>query len=163
MIAGHQDPDHWLENVTIEDVKLFLSTDPAASYDTSVHALQFRWARNLKVKGVEVFWEKPGLDKWQSALYFEDIDGLELNGFSGRQAWPEQDTPAVVFKSVANARVLNSQAAEGTQVFLGVAGGSTRNIGLLANDFQRAKVPYKFSDGAQSSELKALSNLLPPT
>ena len=163
MIAGHHDPDHWLENVTFEDIKLFLSTDPAASYDTSVHALQFRWARNLKVKGVEVFWEKPGLDKWQSALYFEDIDGLELNGFSGRQAWPEQDTPAVVFKSVANARVLNSQAAEGTQVFLGVAGGSTRNIGLLANDFQRAKVPYKFSDGAQSSELKALSNLLPPT
>jgi hypothetical protein len=163
MIAGHQDPDHWLEDVSFENIKLFLSTDPAAPYDTSVHALQFRYARNLKVKGVEVFWGKPALDRWQSALHFEDIDGLELNGFAGRQASPDQDTPAVVFNKVTNARVFNSRAAEGTQVFLGVSGEGSQNIGLLSNDFRKAKVSYKLSDGARSSELQAISNLLPPT
>lgn len=160
-IEGHQEPDHWLENVTFENIRLFLSTDPAAPYDTSEYALKFRYARNLKVKGVEVFWDKPALDKWKSALYFEDIDGLELSDFRGRQAWPNQDAPAVVFNNVKNARVLNSQAAEGTQVFLGVQGEGSQNIGMLSNDFRNAKVPYNFTGGAQNSAVQAANNLLP--
>jgi hypothetical protein len=162
-IAGHRDPNHWLEGVTFEDIKLFLSTDPAAAYDTSVHALKFRWARNLKVKGVEVFWEKPALDKWQSALYFADIDGLELNDFTGRQAWRDSDIPAVVFNKVANARVINSKAAEGTKAFLSITGEACQDICLQSNDFRKAQVPYKLSDGARSAELQAMSNLLPST
>jgi hypothetical protein len=122
-IAGHA--KSWLEGVSFEGIKLFLSTDPAAPYDTSVHALQFRWARNLKVKDVEVVWDKPSLDQWQSALYFEDIDGLELNDFAGRQAWPHKDTPAVVLNRVKNARVINSRAVEGTNTFLAILGADS--------------------------------------
>lgn len=162
LIAGHQDPAHYLENVTFENIKMFLSTDPTAPYDESVHALTFQNARNLTVKGVEVFWEKPALDRWKSAISFENIDGLELNGFAGRQAWPDQDTPAVALDNVTNAFVLNSRATEGTNVFLGVTGEGTKSIGLLSNDFRAAKVPYKLSGVAQSSELQAISNLLPP-
>ncbi len=158
-IAGH--PQSWLEGVSFESIKLFLSTDPAAPYDTSVHALQFRWAKNLKVKDVEVIWDKPSLDRWQSALYFEDIDGLELNDFAGRQAWPDRDVPAVVLNRVKNARVLNSQAAEATTVFVGIRGEESRNICLLGNDLRKAKVPYRFDDGARSDELRAMSNFLP--
>lgn len=160
-IAGHPGAEHWLENVSFEDIKLFLSTDPQAPYDTSVDALRFRYARNLKIKGVEVFWEKPALDLWQSALSFEDIDGLELNDFRGSQAWPDRDIPAVAFNRVTNARVLNSQAAKDTNVFLGVRGETSRNICLLSNDFRSAKVPYNFNDGATSAELQAVSNILP--
>ena len=54
IINGH--PDSWLERVSLENVKLFLATDPSAAYDRSVNAMQFRWARNLTVKDVEVVW-----------------------------------------------------------------------------------------------------------
>jgi hypothetical protein len=158
-IAGH--PQSWLEGVSFESIKLFLSTDPTAPYDTSIHALQFRWARNLKVKDVEVTWDKPSLDRWQSALYFEDIDGLELNDFAGRQAWPDRDVPAVILNRVKNARVLNSQAAEATTVFLQLGGKESSNICLLGNDLRKAKVPYRLDDGARSDELRAMSNFLP--
>jgi hypothetical protein len=157
-IAGHA--KSWLDGVSFEGVKLFLSTDPAAPYDTSIHALQFRWARNLKVKDVEVIWDKPSLDQWQSALYFEDIDGLELNDFAGRQAWPHKDTPAVVLNKVKNARVINSRAMEGTNTFLAIKGAASQNTCLLGNDFRQAKSPYQFQDGASSHELTALSNFL---
>jgi hypothetical protein len=155
-IAGHA--KSWLDGVSFEGVKLFLSTDPAAPYDTSIHALQFRWARNLKVKDVEVIWDKPSLDQWQSALYFEDIDGLELNDFAGRQPWPHKDTPAVVLNKVKNARVINSRAMEGTNTFLAIMGAASQNICLLGNDFRQAKSPYRFQDGASSHEFTALSN-----
>jgi hypothetical protein len=159
MIAGH--PESWLDGVSFENIKLYLSTDPAAPYDTAIHALQFRWARNLRVKDVEVTWDRPALDRWQSALYFEDIDGLEVSDFTGRQAWPDKDIPTVVLNRVADARILNSKAAEGTTVFLGVTGPDTRDIYLLGNDFRKAKVAYHFDGGARSDELTALSNFPP--
>ncbi len=158
-IAGH--PESWLENVSFESIRLFISTDPKMAYDTSDHALKFHYARNLKVKDVEVVWEKPSLPAWQSAMHFEDVDGLEVNDFRGRQAWPEKDYPAVALKDVQNVRLLNSQAVEETNVFLGVEGEGSKNIMALGNDLQQAKTPFKFSGGAKKDELKALSNFLP--
>ncbi len=158
-IAGHA--KSWLEGVSFENIRVFLSTDPKMAYDVSVHALKFQYARNLKVKDVEVVWEKPSLPAWQSAMHFEDVDGLEVNDFRGRQAWPEKDYPAVALKNVQNVRLLNSQAVEETNVFLGVEGEGSKNIMALGNDLQQAKTPFKFSGGAKKDELKALSNFLP--
>ena len=44
---------------------------------------QVRWARNLKLKDVEVIWDKPASAKWQSALRVDDAQDVELDGFSG--------------------------------------------------------------------------------
>ncbi len=158
-ISGHSTRP--LEGVTFEGIRLFISTDPNSPYDTAVHALKFQHAKNLKVKDVEVVWEKPALDKWQSALYFENVDGLELADFTGRQAWLERDVPAVVLDKVTGARLVNCLAAEGTTTFLEVSGKESRNIALLGNDLRQAKVAHRFENGADSKELKALSNLLP--
>jgi Glycosyl hydrolases family 28/Pectate lyase superfamily protein len=158
-IAGH--PRSWLEGISFENIRLFISSDPKMAYDTTVHAMEFRYARNLNLNNLEVVWGEPSLPAWQSALHFEDIDGLEVSDFRGRQAWPEKDDPAVGFKNVRNARLLNSQAAEETSVFLGVEGEGSKNIMALGNDLQQAKVPFRFSGSAQESELKALSNFLP--
>src|SRR5205823_2154722 len=84
----------------VENVILFLATDPSAAYDRSVNAMQFRWARNLTVKDVEVVWEKPASSKWQSALSFEDVQGLTLDNFSGAPARLQTDIPAVVLDRV---------------------------------------------------------------
>jgi hypothetical protein len=158
-ISGHRTRP--LEGVTFEGIRLFLSTDPKSPYDTSVHALKFQYAKNLKVKDVQVVWENPALDKWQSALYFEDVDGLELADFTGRQASLERDVPAVVLDKVTGARLVNCQAAEGTSTFLEVSGTQSRSTALLGNDLRKAKVPFRFEKGAANKELKALSNLLP--
>jgi hypothetical protein len=159
LISGHRTRP--LEGVTFEGIRLFLSTDPNSPYDTAVHALKFQHARNLKVKDVEVVWETPELNDWQSAIYFEDIEGLELADFKGRQAWPGRDVPAVVLDKVTGARIVNCQAAEGTTTFLQVRGPESRGIALLGNDLRNAKVAHRFEKGAESKELKALGNLLP--
>jgi hypothetical protein len=159
LIEGH--PTRPLEGVTFEGIRLFISTDPASPYDTSVHALQFHWARNLKLKDVEVIWEKPSLEQWQSALRFENIDGLEVDDFTGRQAWPDREAPAMVLDKVIDARITNCKAPEGTTVFLEVSDKESRSIALMGNDLHKARVPYHFANGASSKELRTLGNLLP--
>src|SRR5437867_7793010 len=92
-INGH--PNSWLENVSLENVKLWLSHDPESPIEKAVDAIKVRWAKNLKLKDVEVSWDKPESGKWESALNVEDVNGLEIQGFSGRQAKLGADMPAV--------------------------------------------------------------------
>src|SRR5208337_3874685 len=108
LITGH--PSSWLDDISLENIKLFLSTDPSAPYDRSRNAMQFRYARNLKVKDVEVNWNQPELHQWQSALYFQDVGGLKLEGFAGAPAKTHSDAPAVVFDQVEGATIVNSEA-----------------------------------------------------
>ena len=89
---GH--PDSWLEDITIENFKLHISQDPRASYDKADHCLKFQQVKNLKLKGIEIFWDTPESPAWESALYLEDIKGLELDGFRGRQAKAVAAVPA---------------------------------------------------------------------
>ena len=159
LINGH--PESWLEGISLENIKLFLSADPASPMEKAVHAMKFQYARNLKLKDVEVIWDKPESDKWKSALYLEDIKGLELEGFSGRQAKPGTEMPAVVLNQVEDVWVRNSKAAEGASIFLQILGDKSRGIYLLGNDLHRSKVPYRLESGVNSGELKTLSNILP--
>jgi len=135
---GH--PDNRLDGVTLDNVKLIVSHDPAAAYDKAVHALSFRWARNLKLKDVEVVWDKPFFGAWESALHLQDIEGLDLDGFKGGPApGGEARFPAVVLDAVENALVRNCRAVPGTGTFLLVKGERSRDIGLMGNDFRRAE------------------------
>ena len=156
-VYGHT--ENWLGDISFDNVKLILTTDPNMPYDLADHALKFRWAKNLRLTNVEVVWDKPALEKWQSALVFEDVSGLVLDGFTGRQAWPERDTPAVVFKNVTDAVVRNSRALEGTKTFLKVSGKGGREIILTGNDFRRAKSAYKTDEDVPSEAVKAVNNL----
>jgi len=156
IINGH--PDSWLERVSLENVKLFLATDPSAAYDRSVNAMQFRWARNLTVKDVEVVWEKPASSKWQSALSFEDVQGLTLDNFSGAPARLQTDIPAVVLDQVEGARVVNSKVQPGTQVFVKVTGAKSDRIQLFNNDLGGAQAPYQLGPGLKADTVKAANN-----
>jgi hypothetical protein len=84
VINGH--PYNPLEGVTFENVKLFMAHDARAPYDKAEFALKFMLDKNLKLRNVEVQWQAPAYDQWRSALFFEDIQGLEVDHFSGRQA-----------------------------------------------------------------------------
>ena len=154
LILGH--PDSWLEDINLENVKLYQSTDPAAGYDRSVHAMYFRYAKNLKVKDVQVQWEKPESPKWQSALYFQDVNGLKVEGFSGAPAKPE--FPNVVLDRVEGATIVNSQAMPGTRLFLRVAGANSHGINLYGNELHAAGAAFKVDDGVASDAVKAANN-----
>ena len=155
----HGHPESWLEGITLDNVKLFLSTDPTAPYDKAENALDFRRARNVVLKNVEVFWETPPLETWKSALYFEDISGLETDGFVGRQAWAQSEAPAVALKQVAGAVLRNCRALDGTDVFLKVLGSTSRGIHLERNHFDKAKVPCQLGPGVAPG---AVSGFEPP-
>ena len=84
LIHGH--PQSWLDGVSLENIKLFVANDQESPLQKTVNAMQVRWARHLKLKDVEVIWDKPSSDKWRSALRLEDAQDVELDGFRGRQA-----------------------------------------------------------------------------
>jgi glycosyl hydrolase family 28/pectate lyase-like protein len=159
IINGH--PDSWLDGISLENIKLFLSTDLAAPYDVAVHAIKCRWAQSLKIKDLEVAWGKPALDKWGSALYFEDVNGLQLDGFIGRQAWSDRDAPTVVLNNVADATIRNSRALDDTKIFLKVLGKGSRGICLEGNDFRKAQVPYQLDNDITSEAVVSFDNLQP--
>ena len=137
LILGH--PQSSLDDISLENIKLFLSTDPAAAYDRSRNAMQFRYARNIKVKDVEVNWDKPELPQWQSALYFQDVAGLKLEGFAGGPAPAHPEASAVVFDQVEDATIADSEARPGTQVFLKLTGTRSAEIHLRDNQLHGAR------------------------
>jgi hypothetical protein len=152
LILGH--PDSPLENVSLENIKLFLSSDLTPGYDKSVHAMYFHYAKNLTVKDLQVNWEKPESAKWQSPLYFEDVKGLRLDGFTGVPAKP--DLPAIVLDKVEGATITNSRALPGTPVFLKVTNNS-RDIYLVGNELHAAGTPFQLS-GANEGAVTASNN-----
>ncbi len=152
---GH--PENWLEGVTLDNVKLFVAHDPGAVYDKAVHALSFRWARNLRLKDVEIVWEKPAYAQWRSALALEDIQDLDLDGFKGGPgAADPAAAPAVVLDNVEKALVRNCRSVPGTGIFLLVRGERSRDIGLAGNDFREAKVPFELGPGAAKTAVRNL-------
>jgi hypothetical protein len=156
LITGH--PDSWLDGISIENVKLFLSNDPTSPLQKAVYAMKIRWARNLKLKDIEVVWDKPESKKWESALYLEDVSGLNVEGFLGRQAELGANIPAVILKQVEDAVIRNSTALPGTSVFAKMAGERSRAICLIGNDFRQAKLAYEIDSTVRKAEIKALDN-----
>ena len=149
---GH--PDSWLDDVSFENVRLTVAHDPAAAYDKAVHGLVFKQARNLRLRDVEVAWEGPASEKWRSAVAFDEVQGLVLDGVVAVQAPGADSSPAVLLNQVDSAVIRDCRAADGTGTFLTVAGEGTKDILLERNDFRKARLPYSFAEGAKPQVLK---------
>jgi hypothetical protein len=157
-IFGHA--ESWLDGLTFEKVRLSLTTDPAAPYDVATNALHFRHARNVRLRDVRVTWEKPALTNWQSALFCEEVSGLELTGFVGRQAESGRDTAAIRFRNVTNATITRATAPAGTEVFLH-AGAGSQAILLQESDLRQARVPWRIESGLSNEVITTRSNRPP--
>jgi len=157
-MQGH--PDSYIDGLTLEDVKLFVSSDPSAPFDDTVDAMSFSYAKNLKLRNFEIHWETPELKTWRSALAFENVEDLKIEGFEGRQAQPGSETPTVTFKDVKNAVVRDSTPAEGTGTFLEVAGDSSQIV-LIGNDFRKTAIPFRLANGAGKDAVRAINNIDP--
>ena len=157
LINGH--PDSWIDGVTLENITLYLSNDPEAQTQKVRNALEFRWARNLKLRNVEVFWDKPESERWESAFSFKDVSGLTLDDVSARQAKPGASTAAVVFEQVEDAIVRSSKAQKGTSLFLEVKGAKSKDIHLLGNDWRKAATGFKLGPEVAAEAVEAAGNL----
>ena len=151
---GH--PECWLEDITLEHVKLFVSTDPTAPYDTSEHALDFRRVTDLKLKDVEIAWQEPPFAGWKSALNCEDVHGLQLDGFVAKPVRGQQGGPAIALRDVSGATIRHARAVEGTDLFIDIAGRDTRDIRLQNNDLGRAKVAGHLSSDVPEGAVQGL-------
>jgi hypothetical protein len=156
LITGH--PKSWLDDISLENVKLFISTDPRSPYDKSIHAMYFQYAKNIKVKDVEVNWEKPAWEKWRSALAFEDVSGLKVENFMGAPAKPQTGDPAVLLEKVEDATICNSRARPGTQVFLKVKGPTSEKIYLVGNELHDAAKPFDVAADVKEGTVHAANN-----
>jgi len=139
-IEGH--PDSPLENITIDGLTLHMACDLSAPYEKAEHALSIREARNLELRNVEVVWDKPESPRWKSALAVENVLGLRLENFSGRQALAHHDAPAILLKHVQSALLRGCRALPGTTEFLHVAGDRSRDIVLHANDLRAVEQAF---------------------
>ncbi|MDI6845149.1 MAG: glycosyl hydrolase family 28-related protein [Candidatus Saccharicenans sp.] len=143
-ITGH--PESWLEDITIENLRLTISHNPEAPYDKAVNAIEIKYARNFNLRNVEVTWEKPEYEKWQNAVYVEKAKNLEVDGLQARQAKPEDLTAAaLVLNQVGRAVVKNCQAGAGTGIFLKVMGPDTADIYPVNNELSLARKPLELS------------------
>ena len=157
IINGH--PESWLENVSLENVKLRLSHDPESPLEKATDAIRVRWATNIKLKGVDVSWDHPESAKWESALRVEDVTGLEVENFSGRQGMAAGEGPSVVFNRVADATIRYSKAVPDTSVFLRVGGDNSRDIYLLDNDFLNARSAYRLEPGVATDRVRVVNSI----
>ena len=122
-INGH--PDSWLDGIRLEDIRLFLSHDPQALYESTRDAMTLRYARNFTMKGIDVRWEKPETTTWQTGLRVENVAGLDLDHVDIAPA-PRSTAPAVILKDADNVTLRQSRAAT-----VHLSGTRTRNIRVL--------------------------------
>ncbi len=154
-ITGH--PESWLEDITIENLRLAISHNPEAPYDKAVNAIEIKCARNFTLRNVEVTWEKPEYEKWQNAVYVEKAQNLEVDRLRARQAKPEDLTAAaLVLNQVGRAVVRNCQAGAGTGIFLKVMGPDTADIYLVNNELSLARKPLLLSPEVSVQKVRKL-------
>jgi hypothetical protein len=157
LINGH--PMSWLDGITLENIKLILSHDPEAPIQKVEHAMKFRWARNLKIRGLEIVWDRPESENWKSALYFEDVKGLEVSEFAGRQGLVGTEQPAIVLNQVEDAHFWRNRALPDTAIFFDIRGERSTGLYLFDNDLLEARTPFRIDQEVGAGNVKTRGNL----
>lgn len=159
---GH--PDSPLDGITMDNVKLFLAHDPSAPYDKAVNALTFKWARDLKLRNVEIIWDKPEFQAWRSALLVDDVEGLEIDGLRAGPApvAEAKDAPVILLHDVRDAWIRNSRAMEGTGVFFGIEGPRTEGVVIASTDSRKAKMIVRESPDVRPDSVRIIHDTRNP-
>ncbi len=151
--SGH--PESWLEQITVDNLRLHISHDPQAPYEKAKHAMHIRLARDIKLRNVEIHWEKPEFAGWESALYLENVRGVELENVAARQARAgDKAKPALVFDQSEDIVIRHCRALPGTGTFLFFVGERTKGVALSGNDFSQAQTPYLLGKGVRKDRVR---------
>ncbi len=125
-INGH--PDSWLEDIHLDNVRLFVSHDPAGPYENTRTAIALREARNFSMKDCQIRWEQPLSATWRSGLTAEDVEDLRLDTVDVEAA-PASSSPVI---ELTNAKKVTLGSVRAKTIHL--AGKGTREVRLLQTD-----------------------------
>jgi hypothetical protein len=125
-INGH--PDSWLENIHLDNVRLFVSHDPAAPYESTRTAIALRQARNFSMKDVDIRWDQPLSATWRSGLTAEDVEDLRFDSVNVEAA-PASAAPVI---ELMDARKVTLRSSRAETIYL--AGKGTREVRLFETD-----------------------------
>ena len=153
--------ESWMEDITLNNFKLYISHDTTSDYDKAVYALKFQYVKNLTLKDVDIYWGTPAAPKWTSALALEDIDGVTLDDVTARQAKIEGSSPAIDFSKVHNVVVKNCSPQAGTGTFLSFSGYENTNATIYNNDFTNCKEPISINAFVHGNLIKSEMNINP--
>jgi len=135
-------------------VRLIVAREPDSPLPKTVNALTIENARDLRLENMEIVWEEPAGPAARSALVIQNVRDLTLDGLTARQAPNGADAPAVVLRDVEGGLVRNCRAAEGTGVFLHLAGQRTRGIVLAGNDYRQAQQPLQIGAEVEAGQVQ---------
>lgn len=112
----------WLENIRLDNVRLFVSHDPSAPYENTRTAIVLRQARSFSRKDSQIRWGQPQSETWRSGLTAEDVEDLRFDTLDVEAA-PASTAPVIEITN-ANKVTLQAPRAETTHL----AGSGTREV-----------------------------------
>jgi len=114
------------------DLRWTATSLAGAVFAHDIPAVYCRYLAGLKVRGLDIEWDRDLPDYFSNALFCEDFSGLDLEDFSARQATPDRAQAAIVLRNGAGVSIRGSVARAGTTTFLSLSGVS--GLGLFVNN-----------------------------
>ncbi len=103
-----------------------------AVFAHDIPAVYCRYLAGWKVHGLDIQWDRSLPEYFSNALACEDFEGLDIDGFSGRQAAIDSPNATILLRRGTGVSVRNSAAAAGAGTFLSFSEVSGQ--GLFVNN-----------------------------
>jgi hypothetical protein len=163
-------PERWIEDVSFSQLRFHMrgglekpdSADPPHPFyifghHTAPYGIFCRYVKGLSFRDVQFTWNEPEQPEWGSALRVHHGADVEIRGFKGRHAKGSAKA-TIELANVVHATIRDSQAPEGTGIFLEMQEG-TSAVTLMANDLRKAELPIRSGPGIKDSDVVQFGNL----
>ena len=94
----------------------------------------------------------------RQAIWANEVDNININGFHQQQAIDNQKLPVFKFVNCRNVFIRGCTPISPKTPFVDLVGGLTSNITLLGNNLNKVKVPAQFLRGANKKEIYISGN-----
>ena len=131
---------------------------PVWGHRESPYDVFCRHVSGLKLRNLQIAWEEPEKPEWGSAVRCVNVGGLEIAGFTGRQA-RGSPAPAILLRETHNAYIHDCWPPEETGVFVGLETGA-RDVALMNNNLSGVRQAASLASGVDSRELSESGNRL---
>lgn len=140
-----------IENVTLRNIILHMHPEDTPDKRAD-HAFDIERVDGIRVEDVTVYWDGDPEPLWRSALSVRNARNVFIDGFCGRQAHLDAEDAAVTLENVRHADIRDCVAAEGTSVFLEVA-GEAEDIFITGTNLARVQRPVYIRAGVNDREV----------
>ncbi len=103
-----------------------------AVFAHDIPAVYGRYLAGLKVRGLDIEWDRDLPGYFSNALSCEDFAGLDLEDFSARQAAPDSPHAVILLRNGSAVSIRDSVARAGAGTFLSLS--EVSGLGLFVNN-----------------------------